>query len=69
MRNGEPRSTVTIFICSVEYPLHHNPSTIFYKAIHKQREAKEGVGVPGEVSYGAACTFELLEAKEEFQGS
>ena len=35
---------------------------------HKRREAKEGVGVSEEVSYGVACAFELLEAEEEFQG-
>jgi hypothetical protein len=34
----------------------------------KRGEAEEGIGVPGEVSSGAACAFELLEAEEEFQG-
>jgi hypothetical protein len=52
----------------MECPPHHNPGTVFRKATHKRREAEEGVGVPGEVSSGAACAFELLEAEEEFQG-
>ena len=53
----------------MEYPPYHNPGTIFCKVTHKRREAEEGVGVPGEISCGATCTFELLEAEEEFQGS